>query len=683
MTGGGPLLGKRLPHLMYGGDYNPDQWPEEVWSEDVRLMREAGVNLVSLGIFAWSRLEPKEGKFNFEWLDRIMNMLHEGGVSVDLATATASPPPWLSHAHPEMLPVLADGVRLWPGGRQHYCPSSPIYRDATRRLVDALATRYAKHPALVMWHVGNEYACHVPACYCDVSAHAFREWLKQRYGSLEELNRAWGTDFWSQRYSSWEEILPPRRTPTWPNPTQQLDFMRFSSDELLECYEIERKVLTERTPGIPVTTNFMRFFKPLDYWKWAEREDIVSDDVYQDPLDPEAGMRSAMAADLMRSLGRGRPWILMEQSPNRVNWREVNVPKAPGQMRLWSFQAVARGADGVLFFQWRQSRAGAEKFHSAMVPHGPPQSSPTWREVVRLGGELRALDAVCGSRIRADVAILLDWESWWALELPSKPSNRIQQLEQLEAYYRPFFEANVTADFARPTDDLSGYKLVVAPSLYLVSDAAAANLCAYVEGGGNLVMSFFSGVVDPNEHIRLGGYPQPFVPMLGVQVLDWVPLGDGETLPVRFSDNSEAGADLWAELLAVQGAEVLATFAATYLDGHPAVTLNHFGAGTAQYVGTQLDPSALANSLKAAWTRAGIRPVTEVPRGVEAVRRAVDDGSLLFLLNHGDASVELAVSGEPVQLSGGSVLTDGRLHLEARDVAILHEKKVSAPIKTV
>ena len=683
MTGGGPLLGKRLPHLMYGGDYNPDQWPEEVWSEDVRLMREAGVNLVSLGIFAWSRLEPKEGTFNFDWLDRIMNMLHEGGVSVDLATATASPPPWLSHAHPEMLPVLADGVRLWPGGRQHYCPSSPIYRDATRRLVDALATRYAKHPALVMWHVGNEYACHVPACYCDVSAHAFREWLKQRYGSLEELNRAWGTDFWSQRYSSWEEILPPRRTPTWPNPTQQLDFMRFSSDELLECYEIERKVLTERTPGIPVTTNFMRFFKPLDYWKWAEREDIVSDDVYQDPLDPEAGMRSAMAADLMRSLGRGRPWILMEQSPNRVNWREVNVPKAPGQMRLWSFQAVARGADGVLFFQWRQSRAGAEKFHSAMVPHGPPQSSPTWREVVRLGGELRALDAVCGSRIRADVAILLDWESWWALELPSKPSNRIQQLEQLEAYYRPFFEANVTADFARPTDDLSGYKLVVAPSLYLVSDAAAANLCAYVEGGGNLVMSFFSGVVDPNEHIRLGGYPQPFVPMLGVQVLDWVPLGDGETLPVRFSDNSEAGADLWAELLAVQGAEVLATFAATYLDGHPAVTLNHFGAGTAQYVGTQLDPSALANSLKAAWTRAGIRPVTEVPRGVEAVRRAVDDGSLLFLLNHGDASVELAVSGKPVQLSGGSVLTDGRLHLEARDVAILHEKKVSAPIKTV
>jgi beta-galactosidase len=683
VTGGGPLLGKRLPHLFYGADYNPDQWPEEVWPEDVRLMREAGVNLVSLGIFAWSRLEPQEGKFDFAWLDRIMNLLHEGGISVDLATATASPPPWMSHAHPEMLPVLADGVRLWPGARQHYCPSSPVYRDGTKRLVDALATRYAKHPALVMWHVGNEYACHVPACFCEVSARAFREWLKQKYTDINGLNRAWGTDFWSQRYSSWEEVLPPRRTPTWPNPSQELDFMRFSSDELLECYEIEHRVLTERTPGIPVTTNFMRFFKPLDYWKWAEREDIVSDDVYQDPLDPEAGMRAAMAGDLMRSLGKGRPWVLMEQSPNRVNWREVNAPKAPGQMRLWSLQAVARGADGVMFFQWRQSRAGAEKFHSAMVPHGPPETSPTWREVVRLGEELRGLDAVCGSRIRADVAILFDWESWWALELPSKPSNRILQIEQLEAYYRPLFEANVTADFARPTDDLSGYKLVVAPSLYMVSDSAAANLSAYVEKGGHLVMSFFSGIVDPNEHIRLGGYPQPFMKALGLQVLDWAPLGEGESLPVRFSDGGEARADIWTELIALQGADVLATFAGAYLDGHPAVTLNRFGTGTAQYVGTQLDRTALAKSLMSAWTRAGVKPVTDAPAGVEAVRRNVAGGSLLFLLNHGDGSVEVMVPGGAAKINGGSAMTDGRLHLGARDVAILHQSEVSAPTKAV
>ena len=641
-------------------------------------MGEAGVNLVSLGIFSWSRLEPAEGKFDFEWLDRIMNLLHEGGVSVDLATATASPPPWMSHAHPEMLPVLADGVRLWPGGRQHYCPSSPVYRDGTRRLVDALATRYAEHPALVMWHVGNEYACHVPACFCDISARAFRAWLTDRYVDIDGLNRAWGTDFWSQRYSSWDEVLPPRRTPTWPNPSQQLDFMRFSSDELLECYEIEHRILTERTPNVPVTTNFMRFFKPLDYWKWAEREDIVTDDVYQDPLDPDAGMRSAMAGDLMRSLGHGKPWLLMEQSPNRVNWRDVNAPKAPGQMRLWSLQALARGADGVMFFQWRQSRAGAEKFHSAMVPHGPPQSSPTWREVVQLGAELRGLDAVRGSRVPADVAILFDWESWWALELPSKPSNRIQQIEQLEAFYRPLFEANVTADFARPGDDLSHYKLVIAPSVYLVSDAAAANLAAYVEQGGNLVMSFFSGIVDSNEHIRLGGYPQPFIRVLGMQVIDWVPLGDGDEVAVKFADGPDAAGDIWAELIETQGAEVLATFASSHLSGRPAVTLNRIGKGSAEYVGTQLDAAAMKELLRSAWTRAGVKPVLEAAAGIEAVRRDVPGGSLLFLLNHTDASVEIAIPGEAVSLNGGKAMTGGRLHLEPRDVAILHQQGVPA-----
>src|SRR5258708_4390615 len=227
------------PHIIYGGDYNPDQWPEDVWQEDVRLIQEAGVHLASLAIFSWSRIQPSQDTSDFEWLDRVMDLLHGGGVQVNLATATASPPPWLSHAHPEMLPVLADGVKLWPGARQHYCPSSPVYRDASRQLVEAMAQRYAKHPALAMWHVGNEYGCHVAACWCDVWAQAFRGWREERYKSIGELNRAWGTDFWSQRYGSWEEILPPRRTPTWPNPSQQLDFMRFSSDAILECYEIE------------------------------------------------------------------------------------------------------------------------------------------------------------------------------------------------------------------------------------------------------------------------------------------------------------------------------------------------------------------------------------------------------------------------------------------------------------
>ena len=339
-----------------------------------------------------------------------------------------------------------------------------------------------------------------------------------------------------------------------------------------------------------------------------------------------------------------------------------------------------------MFFQWRQSRAGAEKFHSAMIPHGAPQSSPTWHEVVELGAELRGLDAIRGSRVPADVAILLDWESWWALELPSKPSNRIQQIAQLEAFYRPLFAANVTADFARPTDDLSRYKLVIAPSLYLVSDAGAANLAAYVEAGGNLLMSFFSGIVDANDHIRLGGYPQPFVRALGLQVLDWVPLGDTEAVAVHFADagkgsNGATGGpigDMWAELIEVQGAEVLATFAASHLKGHPAVTLNRFGAGSAQYVSTQLDQAALAQLVKSACMRTGVSPVMAVAAGVEAVRRDVPGGSILFLLNHSDAPVEIAVPGDAVSLNGAKAMTDGRLHLDPGDVAILHRSEVGA-----
>jgi beta-galactosidase len=636
-------------------------------------MQEAGVNLVSLGIFSWSRLQPTAETWDFEWLDRVMDLLHGGGVRVDLATATASPPPWLSHAHPEMLPELADGTRLWHGARQHYCPSSQVYRGAAAQLVERLAARYAEHPALVMWHIGNEYGCHVPACYCDVSAAAFRRWLEARYGSVAELNRAWGTDFWSQRYSSWDEVLPPRRTPTWPNPSQQLDFQRFSCDELLACYEVEHAILERVTPDVPVTTNFMGFFKPLDYWKWAAREDVVSHDSYPDPSDPSSPMRAAMAGDLMRSLGGGKPWILMEQTTSRVNWREVNVPKPAGLMRLLSYQAVARGADGVMFFQWRQSRAGAEKFHSAMVPHGATDRSPVWAEVKQLGQELRGLDAVGDTTVGSEVAILIDWESWWALELPSKPSNRVQQLPMLEAFYRPLYEANIGVDFAHPGADLSRYRLVIAPCLYLVSDDAAANLEHFVRSGGTLVMGFFSGIVDPEDHIRLGGYPQPFRELLGLEVVDWAPLAAGSSVDVRFADGTLSRGDVWSELIEVGGADVLATFASSELAGKPAVTSNAFGDGSAVYVGTQLDVGATRRLLREACSRAHVQPHAEAPDGVEAVRRIGAGRSLLFLLNHRDVPVDVPVGAAGTDLIGAVEVHPGLMRMEARGVAVIKE----------
>ena len=659
--------------MLYGGDYNPDQWPEVVWEEDVRLMREAGVNLVSVAIFSWSRLEPAQGRYDFAWLDRVLDLLHRGGIAVDLATGTASPPPWLVRRHPEMLPVLADGVRLHQGARQHYCPSSPAYRDAARRLAEAMATHYGDHPALAMWHVGNEYGCHVPACWCDVSAADFRAWLQGRYGTIEELNRAWGTDFWSQRYSDWEEVIPPRRTPTWPNPTQSLDFQRFSSDALLECYEAERRELLEHTPGVPITTNFMSFFKPLDYWKWAEHEDIVSNDAYPDPADPDSGLIAALNSDLMRSLARGRPWIQMEQTTNRVNWRPVNAAKPPGLMRLWCLQQVARGADGVLFFQWRQSRAGAEKWHSAMLPHGAPEHSHAWLEAKALGADLAKLDAVCGSRVGAEVAIVFDWESWWALELPSKPSGEVRQLDQLRAYYRHLFDGNVAVDFARSTDDLARYRLVLVPNLYLLSDQAAANLNAYVEAGGTLVMSFFSGIVDPDDHVRLGGYPAPFRELLGLRVEDFLPLSAGQELSVAFADGTRGTGDLWSELVTPDGAEELASFDGGVLAARPAVTRNRFGKGTAYYLATRLDSASMARLLAEAQAEAGVRPTWTGPAGVEAVRRDSPRGRFLFLLNHSEAEVEVPVAEGSDELLSGKRTASSSLTLPPRGVAILVE----------
>jgi beta-galactosidase len=667
------VISGRVPHMIYGGDYNPEQWPEEVWDEDVRLMREAGVNLVSLGIFSWAKLEPRPGEYDFGWLDLIISLLHENGVMVNLATATASPPPWLAALHPESLPVTQSGVVLHPGARQHYCPSSTAYKERASELVRLISDRYKDHPALAMWHVNNEYGCHVAECYCDASAAHFRDWLRVRYGDLDALNEAWGTAFWSQRYGDWGEILPPRSAPTFANPTQQLDFRRFSSDALLGLYEMEKEILRQATPDVPITTNFMGFFKPADYWKWAPREDLVSDDSYPDPSDPEAHIGAAMSRDLMRSLGDGDPWVLMEQTTVRVNWRERNVPKRPGEMRLWSFGAVARGAEGIMFFQWRQSKAGAEKFHSAMVPHVPTEESRSWGEVSRLGLELGKLDELLGARGETETAILLDWESWWALELDSKPSTAVRMLEGIYSFYKPLYEANVPIDFSHPGSDLSSYKLIVAPSLYLVTDDSVDNILRYVSDGGTLLMSFFSGIVDGRDHIRLGGYPAPFRELLGLRIDDFVPMATRETNRLDNLDGESYGCDLWADLIHLEGAESQASYTEDFYADTPAVTRNVFGEGVAYYLGTRPEERYTKLLIQRVCQEAGVRPTAEVPPGVDAVRRRTEDASFLFVLNHNQEAVEIRLPNP-----GRDLLTatehDLQLILDPLEVAILQEE---------
>ncbi|HET9915038.1 MAG TPA: beta-galactosidase, partial [Anaerolineales bacterium] len=614
------------------------------------------------------------GEYDFGWLDRLMDLLHEHDVSVNLATPTASPPPWLVYDHPEVLPVTAEGTKLWHGSRRHYCPHSSAYHEHARNIVTKLAARYAKHPALALWHVDNEYACHISECFCDASAAAFREWLKNRYGSLEALNHAWGTAFWSQVYSEWAEIHPPRKAPTFINPTQQRDWRRFSSDSWIACFEEQKAILQDLTPGVPVTTNFMSFFKPIDYWKFAAREDLVSNDNYPDTSDPEWTVQSAAICDLMRSLGNSRPWVLMEQATTHVNWRQRNATKRPGVMRLGSYQAIARGADGIMFFQWRASKAGAEKHHSGMIPHAGTDSR-VWREVKALGNELSKLDAVLFSQVQAQVAILFDWNNWWALEAGSMPSNDLKLLPQVYSYYKPLFERGITIDFAHPEADLSRYKLVIAPNLYLVSESAAENINRYVQKGGNLVMSFFSGITDENEHIRLGGYPASFREMLGIVVEEFAPYQETQSNAFSTNDGKQFQCSFWSDVIHLKGAQALATYQEGYYAGLPTVTRNSFSKGTAFYVGTVPDPNGMDWFIKQACESAGIRPVlANTPAGVEVTQRVNGKSGWLFLLNHSNEKVTVPFEENGLDLLTGAQV-NGTVELEPTDVAIVQLKQ--------
>ncbi len=664
-------------NFMYGGDYNPEQWTENIWQEDARLMNEAGVNLVSLGIFAWAKLEPADGQYDFGWLDRIMDLLHTHGVQINLATPTASPPAWLVREHPEMLPVTMDGVTLWHGGRRHYCPHSAAYREHAARLVRALATHAREHPALVMWHIDNEYACHVSECFCDPSAAAFRVWLEKRYATLEKLNDAWGTAFWSQHYSDWQEIFPPRRAPAGSNPTQQLDWQRFCSDSWLECFVEQRAILQEITPQIPQTTNFMRFFKPLDYWAWAAAEDIVSNDNYPDISDPEWMIESAMGCDLMRSLKHGQEWMLMEQAPSNVNWRQRNATKPPGVMRLGSYQSVARGANAVLFFQWRASQAGSEKFHSGMVPHAGADTR-VFREVKQLGEELRTLSeqapALVKSRMYADVAILFDWDNWWALELPSKVSGDVRLFEQVKTLYAELYRRHIAVDFAQSTADLSGYRLVIAPHLYLVSDEGARNLEQYVAKGGTLVMNFMSGIVDPQDHIRLGGYPAPFRNLLGMWIEEFVAYAERESNEVQTEDGKVFACNLWSDVIHPTGAQVLGSYRCDYIESTPAITRNTFGQGASYYVGTNLNREGLAWVLDRACAEANIQPLSNASSDVEITTRTDGAQTWLFCLNHSERAQQVELAAPALDVLSRVHIT-GTLTLEPRGIAILQSQK--------
>ncbi|MFD0317582.1 beta-galactosidase [Streptomyces flavalbus] len=643
--------------LLFGGDYNPEQWPEETWHEDVRLMKDAGVNSVTVGVFSWARLEPRPGAREFGWLDRLLDLLHTHGIGVVLATPTSAPPPWLGRLHPETLPRDADGRVEWWGGRQHFSHSSAVYRRHAAAITEDLAARYADHPALTLWHINNEYCT---PDHGDEAAARFRGWLRARYGTIDALNTAWGTDFWSQRYDDWAEILPARHTHYLKNPAQVLDFRRFTSDMLLECFTAERDIVRRHTPHLPVTTNFMPLFFGQDAWRWAEEEDVVSVDLYPDPRDPVGGARhGALVQDLTRSQARG-PWMLMEQAAGAVNWRGVNHPRPRGLNRLWSWQAVARGADAVCYFQWRQSRQGAEKFHSGMVGHAG-EHGRTFQEVRQLGAELARIGGeVVGRDVTAEVAVLHDWHAWWAAEQDGRLSTRADHPTLLAAWHRALWEAGLTTDLAHPEHDLTGRKLVVVPQSYLLTDAAIENLRAHVDGGGTLVCGFLTGTADQDDRVRPGGMDPRLRALFGIRTLhEWWPLDEGEA-----ADCDGFRGTLWSEEIeAADDVDERIDYRGGELDGLPAVLRR----GRAWYVSTLPEPDALRALLARIATAAGVRPVLDaLPEGVEAVRR----GELLFVLNHGREPVTVAVPGAYRELLTGADV-QGEVRLERFGVAVL------------
>ena len=673
------MITPKIPSFVYGGDYNPEQWPEEIWQEDMRLMKQAGVNLVNIGMWNWALLEPKEGQYTFDYLDRLMDLLAKNGIYADLATPTAAPPAWMYLKHPDLNPVNVNGLRMNHGSRQTFCPNSPTFRQESQKIVRVLAEHYKTHPALAMWHVNNEYSHKVILCHCETCAAQFRHWLEERYGSLSKVNDTWGASFWGQVYYDWNEIIPPRLTAHQVNPTLLLDYKRFMTDSYLGCYLLEKNILRELTPNTPVTTNLLYEFRTMDYFKWAKQLDFIAVSAFPDPKPTQHSGEAALNADVMRGLKDQQPFLLIEQAANNVNWRMGNTNKRPGVMRLWSYQAIAHGSEGAMFFQWRQSQKGAEKFHSAIVSHSGADTR-IFREVEQLGQEFKRLGSeILDARVKAKVALMIDYENWWTVEYAPCPTLYLKYLEQLQNYYYPLYEQNIAVDVVSCLADLGKYALVIAPTLYMVKPGVKENIEKYVSNGGVFLTTFSSGMADETDTVFPGGYPGPFKEVLGLWVEEFDALKPYMKNKVKLAQplgqlQNEYGCNLWCDMLHPTTAKTLATFGEDYYAGWPCITENQFGQGFAYYIATQPDVNFRKEFLNYLCQRFNIKPALEAPANVEVISRVKDGKEFIFVLNHKNETVQVPLpAGEYEDLLGLKSIR-GECVLKPKDVAILTVK---------
>ncbi|NMO97224.1 beta-galactosidase [Paenibacillus lemnae] len=672
------MINEKLPKMWYGGDYSPEQWDEETWKEDDRLFKMAGIDVATVNVFSWALNQPDEDTYDFGWLDETLDRLYKNGVYACLATSTAAHPAWMARKYPDILRVDYEGRKRRFGGRHNSCPNSPTYRKYSAVMARKLAERYKDHPGLLIWHVSNEYGGY---CYCDNCASAFRKWLEQRYGSLEAVNKAWNTRFWGHTFYDWDDIVVPNAlSEEWSgNRTNfqgiSLDYRRFQSASLLECYKIERDELKAVTPDIPVTTNLMGFYPELDYFEWAKEMDVISWDNYPS-LDTPVSF-TAMTHDLMRGLKSGQPFMLMEQTPSVQNWQPYNSAKRPGVMRLWSYQAVARGADTVMFFQLRRSIGACEKYHGAVIDHVGTEQTRTFKECAELGTELQQLgDTLLDARVDAKVAIIFDWENRWALDLTSGPSIALKYVDEVHKYYGALFDLNIQTDMVSVEENLSSYDVVIAPVMYMVKPGFAKRVEEFTAAGGTFLTTFFSGIVNECDLVTLGGYPGELRNLLGIwaEEIDALLPGHSNRVEVTSEQGQLKGSyecGILCDVIHTEGAEVIAQYGEDYYKGTPALTVNRFGKGKAWYVATSPETGMLKDLLAEICREHGIEPVLNAPAGVEVSSRTKEGRTYTFVLNHLAEESSVPLNGERFKdlLSGEEVLES--LQVPGRGVRIL------------
>ncbi|MBX7358394.1 beta-galactosidase [Clostridium chauvoei] len=656
----GPISSK-INKMLHGADYNPEQWIDVpgIWGEDVRLMKLSHSNVVAVGIFSWTMLEPEEGKFNFEWLDEVMDLMHKNGNYVILATPSGAKPIWMAHKYPETLRVAPNRVRNLYGERHNHCYTSPIYREKIAIIDRMLAERYKDHPALIMWHISNEFE---GQCSCPLCEQAFREFLKEKYdNSLEKLNEAWWTKFWSHTYGSWDEIEAPAPHGEPALHGLNLDWMRFVTHQTLDYYKHERSILKEITPDIPVTTNFHDYVslqRGIDYWKFAPYLDVVSWDNYTywhgERSDDHEGSRIGFVHDLNRALLNGKPFMMMESSPSSTNWQPVAKLRRPGMHVLSSIQAVAHGSDTVQYFQWRKSRGSSEKFHGAVVDHCGHENTRVFRDVTRVGEILSKLNEVIGTSVEPEVAVIYDWENFWAIDDAQGP--RIEKKDYYDTcqkHYKAFWDMSVPVDVINMDCDFSKYRVVVAPMLYLVRPGVGERLEEFVNNGGTLITTYWSGIVNENDLCFLNGFPGPLRKVTGIWAEELDALYDEDVNYIAMeSENSltmkgEYEARIFCDLIHAEGAEVLATYKTDFYKGRPALTCNKFGKGEAYYIAFRNNDEFLRDFYRSLAKKMKLEKAIDLdlPTGVNAQVRRDEKNEFVFLLNFSDENKVIDTKG--------------------------------------